>query len=221
MSPSSERSCHVVRAGGTYDGKQGFSYFEGISHQSVGSDGICMHLLTIPPGKRAKAHMHESHETAIYILSGEAVTYWGDKLQNRMVNTAWRHGLHPGRRAASADECRRCSLFCGHHPHRSERTGECGSFARAGAVCDRVRTSFLAVCGKKVCCVLTRDFSAYASSAPHRPQTRHTFPINGETETWCAGRKARSHHTPLAGMPVKRSLAKSTVTWCRLVKLRH
>ena len=88
MSSSSDRSCHVVRAGGTYDGKQGFSYFEGISHESVGSDGICMHLLTIPPGKRAKAHMHESHETAIYILSGEAVTYWGDKLQNRMVNTA-------------------------------------------------------------------------------------------------------------------------------------
>lgn len=88
MSSSSDRSCHVVRAGSTYDGKQGFSYFEGISRQSVGSDGICMHLLTIPPGKRAKAHMHESHETAIYILSGEAVTYWGDKLQNRMVNTA-------------------------------------------------------------------------------------------------------------------------------------
>ena len=30
-----------------------------------------MHLLTIPPGERAKAHMHETHETAIYALSGD------------------------------------------------------------------------------------------------------------------------------------------------------
>jgi len=31
-----------------------------------------MHLLTIPPGGRGKAHLHANHETAIYILSGEA-----------------------------------------------------------------------------------------------------------------------------------------------------
>ncbi len=33
-----------------------------------------MHLLTMPPGGRAKAHLHENHETAIYVLDGEAVT---------------------------------------------------------------------------------------------------------------------------------------------------
>jgi uncharacterized RmlC-like cupin family protein len=29
-----------------------------------------MHLLTISPGGRAKAHLHAHHETAIYVLSG-------------------------------------------------------------------------------------------------------------------------------------------------------
>ncbi len=78
-------TCHVVRTGSTYDGKQGFSYFEGISAEAVGAKGICMHLLTIPPGGRAKAHMHESHETAIYMLSGEAHTWYGDRLENHVI----------------------------------------------------------------------------------------------------------------------------------------
>jgi len=76
--------CHTLRPGDTtYDGKQGFSYFGGIAAETVGSTGICMHLLTIPPGGRAKAHLHESHETAIYTIAGESVVYWGHRLENR------------------------------------------------------------------------------------------------------------------------------------------
>ena len=77
--------CRVVRPGGTYDGKQGFSYFEGIARETVGSSGICMHLLTIPPGGRAKAHMHATHETAIYMLSGEAHTWYGANLEHHVI----------------------------------------------------------------------------------------------------------------------------------------
>ena len=77
--------CRVVRPGGTYDGKQGFSYFEGIARETVGSSGICMHLLTIPPGARAKAHMHETHETAIYMLTGEAHTWYGENLDHHVI----------------------------------------------------------------------------------------------------------------------------------------
>jgi uncharacterized RmlC-like cupin family protein len=81
--PTSEPVCHVIKPGSTaYDGKQGFSYFAGIATETVGSKGICMHLLTIPPGGRAKAHMHENHETAIYCLAGEALTYWGHRLEH-------------------------------------------------------------------------------------------------------------------------------------------
>jgi uncharacterized RmlC-like cupin family protein len=75
--------CRLVRPSGTYDGKQGLTYFEGIAAQTVGSSAICMHLLTIPPGGRAKVHLHENHETAIYILDGEAITLWGDNLEER------------------------------------------------------------------------------------------------------------------------------------------
>ena len=46
--------------------------FAGISAENTGAQGICMHLLTIPPGGQAKAHLHENHETAIYVMSGEA-----------------------------------------------------------------------------------------------------------------------------------------------------
>jgi uncharacterized RmlC-like cupin family protein len=85
MDSASKSTCRIVKPGSSYDGKQGLSYFEGISAQSVGSKGICMHLLTIPPGARAKAHLHESHETAIYMLSGSADTWYGDRLENHVV----------------------------------------------------------------------------------------------------------------------------------------
>lgn len=85
MAQSSRPACRLVRPSNTYDGKQGLSYFEGIAAETVGARGICMHLLTIPPGGRAKAHMHQNHETAIYVLSGEAVTLHGDRLEERTV----------------------------------------------------------------------------------------------------------------------------------------
>lgn len=88
MSESESPACRVIRAADTYDGKQGLTYFCGIAAETVGSKGICMHLLTIPPGARAKAHLHESHETALYVLDGEAVTLFGDRLQHHMLTRA-------------------------------------------------------------------------------------------------------------------------------------
>ncbi|TIX11360.1 MAG: cupin domain-containing protein, partial [Mesorhizobium sp.] len=61
------------------------TYFAGIATESVGSSGICMLVLTMPPGARAKAHMHENHETAIYVLSGEVHTWYGDRLEHHIV----------------------------------------------------------------------------------------------------------------------------------------
>ncbi len=85
MDETTKPTCHIVRPESTYDGKQGLSYFAGIAAETVGSKGICMHLLTIPPGGRAKAHRHESHETAIYMLSGEAHTWYGDRLEHHVI----------------------------------------------------------------------------------------------------------------------------------------
>lgn len=77
--------CALFRPGETYAGKQGFDYAAGISAQSAGSKGVCMHLLTIPPGVRAKAHLHEGHETAIYMLSGVTEMLYGPDLERRMT----------------------------------------------------------------------------------------------------------------------------------------
>lgn len=79
------KSCQKIRPSGTYAGKQGFTYVEGVSAERMGAEGICMHLLTIPPGGRAKAHKHATHETAIYAIAGETVMFWGERLEHRMV----------------------------------------------------------------------------------------------------------------------------------------
>jgi uncharacterized RmlC-like cupin family protein len=76
--------CIKLRPDATYDGKQGFTYNAGIARETAGSQGICMHVLTIPPGGRAKAHKHATHETAIYQMTGQSVMCWGERLQHRM-----------------------------------------------------------------------------------------------------------------------------------------
>ncbi|MBT3070035.1 cupin domain-containing protein [Rhodomicrobium sp. Az07] len=85
---STEPECRLVRAETTYDGKQGLTYRRGIAAETVGSTGICMHLLTVPPGGRAKVHLHEKHETAIYVLEGEAWTLHGELLQHQTLTRA-------------------------------------------------------------------------------------------------------------------------------------
>jgi uncharacterized RmlC-like cupin family protein len=77
-------TCAQIKLGATYEGAQGLSYFEGVSAQSVGSAALCMHLLTIPPGVRANAHLHENHETAIYVISGQAEMWYGEQLEHYM-----------------------------------------------------------------------------------------------------------------------------------------
>ncbi|NNJ11593.1 cupin domain-containing protein [Chloroflexales bacterium ZM16-3] len=77
--------CRVVSSQSTYAGKQGLTYSAGISAESVGSQAICMHMLRLPPGARAVAHLHESHETAIYMLSGISEMYYGERLEQHLV----------------------------------------------------------------------------------------------------------------------------------------
>lgn len=81
--------CRLIGgAGSFFHGKQGLDYFAGISSESVGSTGMCMHLVTIPPGGRANTHLHENHETAIYLLSGEAEMWYGEDLSDYLTMVA-------------------------------------------------------------------------------------------------------------------------------------
>jgi uncharacterized RmlC-like cupin family protein len=73
--------CRVIRGGAGFHGKQGMDYFAGISAESAGSTGICMHMLVLPPGGKAKPHFHESHETAIFQLEGSTSFYHGPNLE--------------------------------------------------------------------------------------------------------------------------------------------
>jgi uncharacterized RmlC-like cupin family protein len=77
----------VVRAGEVYEGKQGLNYAPGISAQSAGSQALWLGSATLPPrGGRTKAHLHEDHETAIYVISGEEAELWtGEQLEHRDV----------------------------------------------------------------------------------------------------------------------------------------
>jgi uncharacterized RmlC-like cupin family protein len=81
-------TCAVVSTDESFRGKQGFDYVGAISAQSVGAEGICMHMLAIPPGGRAKPHLHEHHETAIYVLSGEGGMWYGDDLRQHLIARA-------------------------------------------------------------------------------------------------------------------------------------
>jgi uncharacterized RmlC-like cupin family protein len=83
--PPSTPTCKVIRPDHAFSGKQGLNYFEGVSAQSAGSTGLCMHLVTIPPGGQANAHLHEHHETAIYVLSGESEMWYGDGLREHLT----------------------------------------------------------------------------------------------------------------------------------------
>jgi uncharacterized RmlC-like cupin family protein len=85
---AAQPTCRVVHTGETFRGKQGLDYFAGLSAESVGAKAICMHLLAIPPGGRANAHLHENHETAIYMLSGTAEMWYGEGLSQYLTVSA-------------------------------------------------------------------------------------------------------------------------------------
>ena len=81
MSEHSKPTCKVIRPRATYEGKQALTYISGVAAETTGSQRICMHLLNMPPKERAKAHLHENHETAIYIISGQAGMWYGERLE--------------------------------------------------------------------------------------------------------------------------------------------
>jgi len=85
MSAYFQSTCTVIHPQETYKGKQGHTFLAGISAQSAGAKAICMHILTFAPGERAHPHLHEHHETAIYVLSGQAEMWYGEQLQEYLT----------------------------------------------------------------------------------------------------------------------------------------
>jgi uncharacterized RmlC-like cupin family protein len=77
-------TCVLIAPGAAHQGKQGLCYFEGVSAQTAGSQGLCLHIVTIPPLGRAKPHLHQNHESAVYVLSGEAGMWYGEGLREHV-----------------------------------------------------------------------------------------------------------------------------------------
>lgn len=83
----------AIRPGPAGESKQGLEYFVGISAESASAVSLCAHLVTIPPGGRAKAHQHHAHETVVYVLEGEVLTWHGEALAES-TTTAKGHFLY-------------------------------------------------------------------------------------------------------------------------------
>lgn len=75
----------VVKPGRTYRGKQGITYGAGASAETVGAQNVCMNVMPMPAGARAKAHYHKGIETIAYMLEGECYVYYGDSLEKRVL----------------------------------------------------------------------------------------------------------------------------------------
>ncbi len=123
--PAVNPTCRLVRAGEAFQGKQGLMYAPAISAETVGSKAIHMQMLTIPPGGRAKAHKHASHESAIYLLSGVGAMWYGDQLEHHVVLSPTDFLYIPAdmphlpyNPSTDGNRSRR------HRPHRPERTGK-------------------------------------------------------------------------------------------------
>lgn len=78
----------VVKAGAAYEGRQGLTYLAGLTRESAGSRALCMTVVTMPPGARAKTHLHRGIETAVYVIEGGAEMYWGDALEHHLAGRA-------------------------------------------------------------------------------------------------------------------------------------
>lgn len=73
----------VVKGASGYRAEQGSDYQPGVSAEAVGSQVIWLGMISLPPGKRTKAHVHEHHETALYMVSGDKLELWtGDELEH-------------------------------------------------------------------------------------------------------------------------------------------
>lgn len=81
-------TCQVVGAGVEVSGRQGHLHTPGISAQSVGAQRLHLQIVRIPPGRWAKAHRHDGHETAIYVLSGESGMWYGERLEQHLIARA-------------------------------------------------------------------------------------------------------------------------------------
>ena len=75
-------TCKVIHSGASYVGQQGLTYLAGVTGTTAGARALCMTLVTLPDGARAKTHLHREIETAAYVIEGELEVYFGARLED-------------------------------------------------------------------------------------------------------------------------------------------
>lgn len=76
----------TVRPDASVMTQQRLPYYVGISTATANAKAISMNLVVVPPGAAAEPHIHETFETAIYVLEGEVETRYGPGLAKSVVN---------------------------------------------------------------------------------------------------------------------------------------
>jgi len=79
------QECVLVRAGAASEGRTGVTYAPGVSAATAGASGLCLQLASLPPGAQSRAHRHDHHESAAYVLEGEMVLRFGERLEQQVV----------------------------------------------------------------------------------------------------------------------------------------
>jgi uncharacterized RmlC-like cupin family protein len=74
----------VVKPGEDRDVPRGVVGGAEISQATAGASNIYMGIFRVPPGRSSRPHYHEGCESAVYMLSGQLVVKWGDRLEDEI-----------------------------------------------------------------------------------------------------------------------------------------
>jgi uncharacterized RmlC-like cupin family protein len=86
--PTAAPTVRAIRPDHSVQTLQRLPYFIGVSGHTVGSTGLSMHLVVIPPGARAEPHIHLGYETGIYVIEGRVETRYGEGLTESVISEA-------------------------------------------------------------------------------------------------------------------------------------
>lgn len=78
------KHCVVIHAAEAAEGRTGVTYAAGISSASAGASALSLQMATLPPGGRSRAHRHDEHESAAYVIEGEMVLRYGQRLEHEV-----------------------------------------------------------------------------------------------------------------------------------------
>lgn len=76
--------CVLVRAGEAEQGQTGVTYAAGVLAETADASKLSLQIASLPPQARAQAHLHAEHESAAYVVEGEVLFWFGERLEERI-----------------------------------------------------------------------------------------------------------------------------------------